>query len=132
MSEFVFKSRKSEVELTIQGKLYRFDVSPTNYQFVKNVSSMAREVEEMSVKIVSMDKSSWTEIETAFDSIQEKQKRVIDTLLPGSWDELYAASGEDLLGMVELIVYIGNEIRDGATKAQRRAVEPVEPSGNEV
>lgn len=132
MSEFNFKSRKNLVTVKIEGREYSFDISPTNYQFVKNVSSMAREVEDLSAKIGAMTEPNWGKIAEAFELIEQKQRAVIDNLLPGAWDELYAASGEDMEGMTELIVYIGREIQEGFAKAKIKAVEPVAPSGEAV
>lgn len=132
MAEFTFKPRKNLVSVKIEGKEYSFDISPTNGEFVKKIASMARDVESASVAIGAMSTPNWGAIDEAFDLIKAKQMAVVDLVAPGAWDELYAASGKDVMGMTELVAFIAGEIQEGFTKAQRKAVEPVAPGGQEV
>lgn len=132
MSEFNFKSRKNLVKVTIEGKEYSFDVSPTNGRFIKQVATMAREVESLSAVIASMQDPDWASIDKAFDLIMQKQKEIIDFVAPGEWDSLYKAAGEDVLNMTDLVAFIGGEIQSGFTRGKIDEVTPVAPSGEAV
>ncbi|MEI8095877.1 MAG: cell division protein ZapA [Spirochaetales bacterium] len=132
MASFDFNRRKNEITLSVCGKDYSFDISPTNYDFVKKVAVLSREVEELSGRYNAMPKDSLADLEAAFDLILEKERQVIEVLLPGKWDELFDLAGHDLLAMVDLIGFITGEIKGAGVAAKVASVTPAVPDGPEV
>lgn len=132
MAEFRFKERKNIITLTIEGKEYRFDCSPTNYGFVKRVAVLSREVQAASEQYNLSPKDTLFDIEKAFDLIKAKEEEAIEAILPGCWDELFKASGSDLMAMVDLIVYITGEIKAAGANAKRAEIAPEIPQDAET
>jgi hypothetical protein len=132
MASFEFKARKNELALTVCGKVYSFDISPTNYDFVKKVAVLSREVEELSGRYNAMPKNSLSDLEAAFDLILEKERQVIEVLLPGKWDELFDAAGHDLLAMVDLIGFMTSEIKGAGVAVKVDSIVPAVPDGTEI
>lgn len=130
MNDFTF-SRKNEVllDLTICGSPYTFNVSPTNYGFIKRIAELSREVEKILTEFNSKKKDSIFDIEKAFDFLKDKEKEVIEILLPGKWDELFTLAGQDLMEMVELITFISEKVKASGSAAKKDAVIPELPEG---
>ena len=129
---YSFSNRKREVTLEIEGKSYKVDVSPTNGRFIKSIAAMVDEVVNLAAGMSGVREGGWKEISGIVDSLVEKEKAVMNIILPGQWEELFQQSGEDVIGMVDLIVYIGNQIKEGATKAVREEIEPAPAGGNAI
>lgn len=129
MAEFRFKERKELVKLTICGKEYTFDVSPSNYKYVKQISGIYREVMN-SVDLFSKSKDiSLEEIEKQFDLIKEKEQSFVELLLPGAWDDLFEKAGNDLMNMVDLMTFISSNIKGAGVKAKIESVRPETAKG---
>lgn len=132
MAEFRFKEKREILTVTINGRDYQFDCSPTNYDFVKRVAALSREVEDISRKYNEMPKNNLDELEKAFDFIREKEQAVIELIIPGKWDELFKEAGSDLLEMVDLIAFVAKEITKHGAQARRQAVTPDVPQDAEA
>jgi len=131
MAEFRFKERKNILELKICGKDYSFDVSPTNYSFVKKVAGLWHEVKSVMDRFADAKGKPFEDMEKTFDYIKEKEQEIVEFLLPGAWDELFALAGNDLMNIVDLIGFIAGEIKGAGVKAKIEAIEPSEPKGTD-
>lgn len=132
MAEFKFKERKNILVLKICGKEYSFDVSPTNYSFVKKVAGLWHEVEAVVNRFADTKNKPFKDIEKSFDYIKEKEQEIVEFLLPGAWDELFALANTDLMNMVDLIGFIASEIKAAGVQAKIDSVEPTSKGTDEV
>jgi len=132
MKEFNFKERKNVLVLKICGKDYRFDVSPTNYKFVKAISAIWREVEDLTKKFANSKNEDLGTIEAQFDAIKAKEQEMVELLIPGAWDELFEKAGNDLLDMVDLLTFIASNIKGAGVAAKVDSVKPATKGSREI
>jgi hypothetical protein len=126
VKDFSFKPKQHIHSVKICGKVYDFNCSPTNWSYVKKVSDLSREVQKYADEFNALPKDTLFDIEKAFDFLKDKEKAVIEAVLPGKFDELFEASGHDVLDMVDLIAFITDEIKSAGAQAKKEAVQPVE------
>lgn len=124
MQEFYFARKKNELVLKICGKDYSFNASASNYKFVKAVASFWRETLAVVDKIAAMKGDSPDDMETAFDLLKDKEKSMVDYLMPGSWDELFEKAGYDLMDMADMLTFIAGEIKSAGVSAKVESVKP--------
>ena len=129
--EFEFRKKSNELKVLIQGKGYTFDCSPTNYGFIKKVAELSREVQKIMADFEKTKKDSLFDVEKSFDFIMQKEKAVIDVLMPGKWDELFELAGQDLFNMVELISFVSEKIRTKGAMAKIQSVAAPVPEDAE-
>ena len=58
--------------------------------------------------------------------MKDKEKAVVEAVLPGKFDELFEASGHDVLEMVDLIAFITDEIKSAGAQAKKAEIQPTE------
>jgi hypothetical protein len=126
VKEFVFKPKKHIHSVNICGKVYEFNCSPSNWDYIKKVSALSRDVQKYAEDFNAMPKETLFDIEKAFDFLKEKEKAVVDAVLPGKFDELFEASGHDILEMVDLIAFITDEIKSAGAELKKESIRAAE------
>jgi hypothetical protein len=132
VKEFNFAGKKSELVLKICGKDYSFNASASNYKFVKTVASFWRETLAVVDKIAAMTGDSPDDLETAFDLLKDKEKGMVDFLMPGAWDELFEKAGYDLMDMMDMLTFIAGEIKGAGVSAKVESVKPATKGKREI
>lgn len=132
MKEFDFQEKKNILTVKICGKEYSFNVSPTNYKFIKTVAGLWHEVEAMTKKLADMKHLPMGDLEAQFDAIKEKEQQMVEAILPGSWDELFEKAGYDLLSMVDLLTFVAGEIKSAGVAAKVESVKPATKGKREI
>lgn len=133
MDQFNFRKQSGNtLSLDLCGTVYTFDVSPTNYGYVKRMATLAREIDLMAKAIGELQTSDWKQIESAFDQLKGKEKDVLEAILPGAWEDLWPKAGEDLMNMVELIMFVAEKVKDAGAKAKIEAALPAGETGDDI
>jgi len=132
MNEFKFQNT-NEVILTLDicGHPYTFNCSPTNYPFIKKVAELSRETQKLLLEFNEHRKGSLLESEKAFDFLYDKEKEIIEILLPGKFEELFQLASQDLMNMVDLISFLLNSIQKKGAEAKIASVVPKVPEDAE-
>lgn len=126
MKEFAFKPKQHIHSVNICGKVYEFNCSPSNWDYIKKVSSLSRDVQKYAADFNALPKETLFDIEKAFDFLKEKEQAVVEAVMPGTFDELFEASGYDILEMVDLIAFITDEIKSAGAKIKKESIRPAE------
>lgn len=108
---FNTRSKTKKVEVELYDRKYSFDVSPNNRDFVKRVTSFQTELQAIMEVLVSSGRTG-ADVAQAYDAVYDKEREVLDFILPGKWDELFAEAGGDLVVMAELIAYVVTKISE--------------------
>ncbi len=124
MKEFSFKPKQHIHKVNICGKVYDFNCSPTNWSYVKKVAELSREVQKYAEEFNAIPKDTLFDIEKAFDFLKDKEKAIIEAVLPGKFDELFEAAGYDVLEMVDLIAFVTDEIKSAGAQAKKAEIQP--------
>jgi hypothetical protein len=109
MAGFNTRSKTKNVEVELYDRKYSFDVSPNNRDFVKKIVSFQSEVQGI-MEVLSKDKGDAMGIVKAYDAVFDKEREVLNFILPGKWDELFAEAGGDLVVMAQLVAYVVTQI----------------------
>ena len=124
MKEFAFKPKQHIHSVNICGKVYEFNCSASNWDYIKKVAEASRQVQKYADEFNTMPKDSLFDIEKAFDFLKEKEKAVIEAVIPGKFDELFEASGYDIIEMIDLIAFITDEIKSVGAQEKKEAITP--------
>ncbi len=128
MDEFRFsKKANATVTLKICDEVYEFNCSPTNYSFIKKVAALSREADNILGKISGHKAGSVEDWAEQSEFLRQKEQEIIETLLPGKWDELFKLANEDLLDMAELIAFIAERINAKSLEVRAEAIKPAIP-----
>lgn len=128
MDEFNFsKKTNATVTLKICDDVYEFNCSPTNYSFIKKVAALSREAENILNGMRGQNPSTVSAWAEQSEFLRQKEQEIIETLLPGKWDELFKLANEDLLDMAELIAFIAERINAKSLESRAEVIKPAIP-----
>lgn len=130
MGSFNTRSATKKVEVEIYDKKFSFDASPSNHVFVKKTVSFAGDVQKI-IGELSASKGGLEDVAKAYDAVYDKEKEILDFILPGEWDGLFAEAGHDLLVMAQLVGFVIGEIAEAFSQGRIEAVTASVPDGAE-
>lgn len=112
MTRKAFEFKKSYEEIEIAGNVYQVDFSDEKIaQYQKSFEHFYKEskrIKAIDVKSLPAEKQ-----EALFTEMQDLVKNVVEELLGnGTYADLYKASGNSLINMLELMQYLGEVIQE--------------------
>lgn len=116
MTRKAFEFKKSFEEVEVAGNVYQVDFSDEKIaQYQKSFEHFYKEsqrIKAIDVKDLSAERQTGL-----FTEMQDLVKRVVEELLgKESYADLYKASGNSLINMLELIQYLGEVIQEKTEK----------------
>jgi len=119
MSKYEYIGRKDLITLSIGNIPYIVDLSKIDYSFVDIERLRTKKVRDMEERIDRGERPPEAEMRSFYNSIDDSVKAIIEKILPGQWDELFKASGNDMAEMVRLGNYIFKELDAAGAKVCR-------------
>lgn len=116
MTRKAFEFKKSFEEVEIAGNVYQVDFSDEKIaQYHKSFEHFHKESQR--IKAIKAEDLPAEEQRGLFGEMQDLVKNVVEELLgKGSYAELYAASGNSIINMLELVTYLGEVINEKTQK----------------
>lgn len=130
-TKFLPNNKDHTVEIDLFGKVYPLNVSPTNHGYIKQCVALQAEGKTILTSDMA-NASTLAEVDELFARLAEKQRQLIEIILPGEWDNLWNSCRQDVLTMTELILFVVNELRSGAGRAMVAQAAPRRPEGEEI
>lgn len=132
MEEFKFKQKKNEIVLSVKKelldgteteKILRFDCSPKNYQFIKEVSAASKKITEASKGQDGLEKIS---------RLFEAGRDTFELMAPGKWGEFLQFLDDDMEDMISLLQLMVETVKNKGREAKMEEIAPAAPDESEV